>query len=294
MIKDITVFTPTYNRGELLTNLYESLIKQTYKNFEWIIYDDGSIDNTEQIVEKLKADRLIEIIYVKSANMGKHVAMNKGADIAKGELFFVVDSDDILTEDALKTIVDAWNSIPVNERSEYSGIGALKGGFDKKSITKTLNEQFIDANYIDFSFYMGYTQDKAEIYVTEIFKKYKFPVFEGENFMTEIVVFLKIAEQGYKMRWVNKVVYQCEYKEDGLSKNSFKVRLKNINGTVHAYNLISSYKLPSKVLIRYKANYFRFGFHKKSGLVKLKNELIDKKYWSVASILGWVLYKKDK
>lgn len=291
--KDITVFTPTYNRAELLTNLYNSLIKQSYKNFEWIVFDDGSVDNTEKVIEELKAQNLIDITYIKSENRGKHVAINNGVEVAKGVLFFVVDSDDILTEDALQVVIDTWMSIPSNERSRFAGVGALKAGFNNETITKGLNMPWIDATHIDFAFNMGHNQDKAEIYVTDLFKKYKYPVFKDEKFITEAVVGLKIADEGYKMRWINKVIYLCEYREDGLTQNSFNIRLKNINGTCYAYNLLSSYKLPSKNIIRYKANYFRFGFHKNSSLYQLKKELLDKRYWIISSILGWSLYKKD-
>ncbi|GFP73973.1 glycosyltransferase family 2 protein [Clostridium fungisolvens] len=293
MKKDITVFTPTFNRAELLPSLYDSLIRQNHKNFQWIIYDDGSTDNTEEIINEFKKQSLIDIDYIKSENRGKHVAINNGIEAAKGELFFVVDSDDILTEDAIEIVVDTWRSIPTNEKSKFAGVGALKAGLNNETITKGFNDRWIDATHIDFAFNMGHNQDKAEIYVTELFKKYKYPVFDGEKFMTEAVVGLKIADEGYKMRWVNKAIYLCEYREDGLTQNSFNIRLKNLKGTCYAYNLLSSYGLPPKTVIRYKANYFRFGFHKGLKTIDLKRELLDKKYWLVSSTLGLLLYKKD-
>jgi glycosyltransferase involved in cell wall biosynthesis len=294
MIKNlITIFTPTYNRAHLLQNLYGSLLKQTNKNFHWLIYDDGSSDNTEEVVQSFIKEDIINIKYIKAENRGKHVAINNGVEAADGELFFIVDSDDIITDDAIEYITKYWNTIPETDKHLFAGLGALKSVIGNEQLTKKLNKEYIDATYIDFAFKFNHNEDKADIFRTEILKKYKFPVFENENFMTEAVVWFKMANDGYKMRWFNHIIYLFEYRDDGLTQNSFRVRLKNLNGTCHAYNLLSSYKLPIKNLIRYKANYFRFGFHKKLNIHQLKKELLNKKYWIIASILGWSLYKKD-
>ena len=102
---DITVFTPTYNRGYILPTLYQSLRNQTVHSFEWVIIDDGSIDNTQDMVNTWKwENNFFNIVYVKTENGGKHRAINRGIKLAKGRLFFIVDSDDYLINNALARI----------------------------------------------------------------------------------------------------------------------------------------------------------------------------------------------
>ena len=106
----LTIFTPTYNRAYILPNLYESLVNQTSKDFEWVIVDDGSTDETESIVKKWIAESRICIKYIKQENQGKHIAINTGTEHADGELFFIVDSDDSLKNHAVSTISEFWMS----------------------------------------------------------------------------------------------------------------------------------------------------------------------------------------
>ena len=94
MKKRMTVFTPTYNRAYILPKLYDSLCQQTVKSFEWLIVDDGSVDNTQELVEKWIEEKKIEIRYFKQANGGKQRAHNLGVEKSKEEIFVCVDSDD--------------------------------------------------------------------------------------------------------------------------------------------------------------------------------------------------------
>ena len=106
-MKRITVFTPTYNRGYIIENLYKSLKRQDFVDFEWIVVDDGSTDNTKDLFEKiLEDDKNFSVIYECTENGGKHRAINRGLQLASGELFFIVDSADYLTDDALRLVDD--------------------------------------------------------------------------------------------------------------------------------------------------------------------------------------------
>ena len=98
----VTVFTPVYNRKNLIGNLYQSLLSQTYKNFEWIIVDDGSTDDIDEIIKSYQNEDRILIRFIKQENGGKHRAINNGVLHAKGELFYIVDSDDYLTKDSIE------------------------------------------------------------------------------------------------------------------------------------------------------------------------------------------------
>ena len=106
----ITVLTPTYNRAKLLDRLYQSLCQQTYQDFEWIVVNDGSKDDTDEVVQSFIAEKKINILYIKQENGGKHRAINRGVKEAKGKLFFTIDSDDCLTKDAVEKVIK-WQNI---------------------------------------------------------------------------------------------------------------------------------------------------------------------------------------
>lgn len=213
----ITIFTPTYNRAHTLERLYNSIKNQEYKNFEWIIVDDGSKDNTKELVQSFIDEKKVDIKYFFQENSGKHIAINKGAEEASGNLFFIVDSDDCITSNAL-TEIDKWEAT-LNEEN-FIGIGGLRIFTDNKINGTT----FENANgYLDCTSLErrknGITGDKAEVVYTEILKKYKFPKIDGEKFMPEAYVWNKISHDGFKFRWVNEPFIIGEYLEDGLTKN---------------------------------------------------------------------------
>lgn len=214
----ITVFTSTYNRGYLLKRLYDSLREQTNKDFEWLIVDDGSTDNTNGIVEQfILQEKEFIIRYLKKENGGKHRAINYGITQAKGELFFIVDSDDWLPKDSIKTIYFYYNSIADNEM--FAGVAGAKFFEDNKMV----GSSFSDETYIDCSSLNkeknNLIGDKAEVFKTSILKQYPFPEFENENFLSEAIVWNKIASDGYVIRWFNDNIYYCEYQTNGLTHN---------------------------------------------------------------------------
>ena len=216
----ITVFTPTFNRGYIIGNLFDSLKNQTNKNFEWIVIDDGSEDNTLDIFEGiLKEECEFPITYRKVENGGKHRAINKAVQMAAYDAFFIVDSDDSLLPDAIEK-VDKWFSF-ISGDPRFAGVAGLKGftADDPVGGYGAFEGEYIDATNLERDKY-NLNLDKAEVYKTEILKKYQFPEFEGENFLTEAVVWNKIAKAGYLIRWYNEVIYLCDYLEDGLSKNA--------------------------------------------------------------------------
>ena len=125
----ITIFTPTYNREKELNNLYKSLLKQDFKDFEWLIVDDGSSDNTKDFIDSIKKDKKIKVNYIYKENGGKQSAYNVGLDNAKGDIFLCIDSDDILTNNALKKINSDFTNIKDNK---IAGIIYLNNYINKK------------------------------------------------------------------------------------------------------------------------------------------------------------------
>ena len=215
-----TIFTPTYNRRELIDNLYHSLLAQTDKNFEWLIIDDGSTDDTEKYFSELTSKpQPFPIRYLKQVSGGKHRAINKGVQNANGELFFIVDSDDYLTENAIEKI-NQWITTLDNSH-KWAGISGLKG-FSKNSVVGQHSDfSYIDAKNNERRKY-NLLGDKAEVYFTDVLKQHPFPEIPGENFISEEIVWNAIARDGYYLRWFNEIIYICDYLEGGLTKDNDK------------------------------------------------------------------------
>lgn len=231
----ITVFTPTFNRRKNLAELYLSLKNQTFTDFEWLIVDDGSTDETEEYISNLlKKDERIR--YVKQKNGGKHVAFNKGIENAKGEIFICVDSDDKLVPNALEKI-----SYIQKKYAQYENICGyvFQKGID---VSKPLYKNFKEKEFVDdYNIYINngnFKGDKCEVFITKILKKFRFPVYENEKFIAEGFLWSKIGKN-YKYVFVDEVIYLCEYLENGLTKQGRKLRIKNpLGGMTHAKEFI--------------------------------------------------------
>lgn len=210
----ITVFTATYNRGYTLPDLYSSLQRQTNYNFEWLIVDDGSTDNTENIVNGfIDSSPPFCIRYYKKKNGGKHTAINLGVKSANGFLFFIVDSDDQLTSNAIEKLF-SWEKT-IENKLNFAGVSGNKGDLDGQLLGSTFSGHVIDATNLE-RYQKNILGDKAEAYYTNVLRKYPFPVIPGENFLTESVVWDRIGASGLKIRWVNEVIYLVEQRADGL------------------------------------------------------------------------------
>lgn len=231
--------TPTYNRAYTLTKLYLSLKKQTLFNFEWIIIDDGSNDNTYSLVNGwINEVKPFIIRYYKINNGGKHRALNYGVPKAKGEFIFIVDSDDFLTSDAIE-VVTSWIS-SINDDPCFAGVAGLRG-YDINNIIGEFpkNRTYVDCKNSDRYKYK-LSGDKAEIYRKEILMNYPFKEFNNENFISEGSVWNKIAYDGYKIRWFNKIIYIGNYLNDGLTHKEENLKINNFKG--YSYTVAILYK----------------------------------------------------
>ena len=199
----ITLFTPTYNRAYILETLYRSIQRQTYRDFEWLVVDDGSTDHTEELIHTwMKDGNDFPIRYYKVKNGGKCRAINYALDLAEGELFFIMDSDDYLTDDSLETVVK-WEAT-IAGKPGYCGVAGNRGSSPTETPNTSLMSMY-GSNYIDeyaFVRYPEYTDkvvdgERAGVWYTEIHRKYKYPEFEGKS--------LKVYNGVACIRWgVNK------------------------------------------------------------------------------------------
>lgn len=252
MIK-FTIFTPTYNRAYTLPALYQSLRNQTCMDFEWVIVDDGSTDNTETICQGFKQD-LFPISYFRQQNSGKHVAVNEGVKQAQGEWFFIVDSDDRLP-------VDGIEKLQIEERTIHSEkIGVLCGMkhyFSGERVGGNLPFNRLDCTAIDFRYKYRIKGDVAEVVRTSVMKEFPFPQYSGERFCPEAILFNRIAQK-YLTHYFNTCVYLCEYLPDGLSARITRLRMQNWQGSCLCYIEIGNAPVPFNIKLRAWTNYWRF------------------------------------
>lgn len=252
----ITVFTPTYNRAYSLPRLYASLQTQKLRDFEWIIVDDGSTDNTADVVKVWVEEKSMPIHYVKTENGGKHRAINKGVKMATGKLFFIVDSDDWLPDDSLYWIDFYYQQVANNV--EFAGVAGSKCYPDGNKVGGNVSYDILNADAVSYRERYRIKGDMAEVWRTIVLRQYPFPEFEGEKFLTEAVVWDQISLK-YKLRYFNKNIYTCEYLPDGLTKNIRAHHRNSPRGTMLFYSRqMEDRRL--RIISRIKAaiNYWRY------------------------------------
>ncbi len=227
MNKLLTVFTPAYNRAHTLNKCYESLKRQTCKDFKWLIIDDGSTDNTKELVELWKNENNdFEIKYIYQKNQGMHGAHNTAYENIDTELNICIDSDDYLTDFAVEEIKNHWNKVKCDNLSGIIGLDSYKDG---KIIGDKFPENMKTTTVFDFYYNKRLTGDKKIVYRTELTKMYPYPIFEGEKYVGLAYKYYKLDEK-YELSTLNKVLCVVEYLEDGSSVNMFKQYINNPRG----------------------------------------------------------------
>lgn len=213
----ITILTPTYNRAYTLPNLYQSLLKQK-SNFEWLIIDDGSTDNTEPYIQSIINENKIPIRYIKQKNQGKHIAINTGVQEAQRKWIFIVDSDDYLTPDAINTLISDIQRYGADfqlcYRKQYQDGTLIGKSLDQETISLTATKA-------------GHTfkGDLAYVFQKAVLEQFPFPQITTEKFIPELYIWNKISDKYRILFFTKKVIYICEYLEDGYTKK-FKEHLR--------------------------------------------------------------------
>lgn len=288
----VAVVTPSYNRSELLKNVYKSLTRQTSKNFKWYIIDDGSSDDTKEVCELFIRENKIKIEYLYKQNGGKHTAINRAMEIVKEELVLILDSDDELTIDAIKTIEQDYESINLNET--ICGLGYLKL---KKGTKENVGKYYTKDENIDTFINERYNNnvygDKCEVFKTEILKKYPFPEFKGERFLSESVVWCDIALK-YKMKFINKGIYLCEYMQGGLSDGVQKTLFKNPKGAAACYLKMTTKPFKFKYKVKYTIAFITYSFAAHISLKKQYKNVNSKLLFFLLVPISFMLYRIKK
>ena len=226
----LSILTATYNRAKYLPKLYKSIlenIETSSLKAEWIIINDGSTDNTEEVIEKFVLENRIEIKYIFQENSGKMVAINKGMEEVTGELVVDCDSDDFFTVNAFKVIEQ--NAVKLLENEKIYALCFLKQDFWGNVSGKKFSTNYMESTMFDLYFKQDTQGEKILVFNTKIRKKFKHELEENEKFITEARMYHKMDEI-YKLLCINKAIEMGDYQDDGYTKNIVETFKKNPNG----------------------------------------------------------------
>ena len=253
----ITVLTPTFNRGGRLQSLWDSLQKQTVKDFEWLVVDDGSTDGTKNLITKLQEKSDFPIRYIYKSNGGKHTALNVGIQTIRSELTFIVDSDDCVTDDAVESILKIHKKY--RSQNNICGYAFLRAFPDGKVNGKKFDVNEKIGSYIDVRVNGNDTgADKAEVFKTHCLKEFPFPEYPNEKFLGEDLVWVRMARK-YEMVHINKAIYVGNYLEDGLTNNRHKHNIASPVGCMHRAEEFMESDLKTRYRIKGGLQYIVYG-----------------------------------
>ena len=242
----LTIFTPAYNRAHTLPRTYESLCRQNCKDFIWLIVDDGSRDNTAQLVHQWQArDNGFEIRYIYKENGGMHTAHNTAYENIDTELNTCIDSDDKLAPGAVEKILKKWEQV---RQCGYAGMIGLDADFDGNIIGKGFPPGMTETSVIGY-YASGGRGDKKLVYRTDIIRKYPpYPVFPGEKYVSLSYKY-RLIDQSYKMAVLDDILCNVEYQPDGSSGTMWKQYLKNPQGWAFWRKVCMEYPVSKKRMV---------------------------------------------
>ncbi len=294
-----TVFTPTYNRAHTLHRVYESLKVQTYSDFEWLIVDDGSTDDTCELIKQWQRKVYFPIRYIYQENSGKHIAFNRGVREAKGELFINLDSDDSCVPVALERFKYHWDTIPENQKNQFSDVTCLcKDGYGK-ILGRTLPSDIIDSNWLEIRYRYKVMHEKWGFHRTDVLKQFPFSEKIKQTCIPETLVWHKISRK-YKTRFINE--YLRIYWTDTLSiMRGGNPKSSAIGNRIMHQTILNEeidwLRFDPLSFFRSAVHYSRFSFHRRIPIfeqLKQVNTLLGKVLWFVNLPLGHALYLKDR
>lgn len=288
----LTILTPIFNRAKYLISIFKSLNEQEYKDFEWLIIDDGSTESYDHFFLELQNKKELisfPIRYYRKENGGKHTAINRGVREASGELVLILDSDDTLPSDSLATIAQYYEQC--KGYKDCAGVCGLMAHHDGQLIgtgfpKDPMYESALQFRYSDKN---NVTGDLLEVYKTSVMREFPFPEIDNEKFCPESLVWNRIANT-YKLFCFNKVVYYRDYLEDGLTSKIVRIRMNSPIASTMTYAEMLDYNISLKWKIRSAINYWRFRYcitNKSLEVPKVKW------YWKAFQIIGLIMHLKD-
>lgn len=270
----VTILTPTYNRATYLPRVYQSLVEQTDQRFQWLIIDDGSTDDTQEVVARLQKEHKhpFQISYQKKNNGGKHTALNYSHPFIEAEYVVVLDSDDHLPKSAISDIKEAQKKF--NQSSRIGWFAFLKGDSADTTKDPLYKEDGEHTNYIAYM-NEGRKGESCDVYLTELFKSFPYPEIPGEKFVSESYLNIQAAVYGnYDMITINKVIQVTEYLDEGLTSQGRKLQLGSPKGHAELWRHVA--KPPYSLKLRLKGTWLYIAyslFAKRKTRTIVKNSL---------------------
>ncbi|MDS1140699.1 glycosyltransferase family A protein [Pusillimonas sp. SM2304] len=259
-----TVVTPTYNRAHTLERVYLSLCEQSFQDFEWVIVDDGSTDNTRAMVMGWQQEASFPIHYMWQRNQHKKTAFNRGVKKANGELVVALDSDDSLDTNALYAMATVWSDIPRNDRDRFVAITGLCARPDGHIVGDMYPRDLLDATSLDMTFKYHVKGEKFGCLRTDVLLKFPFPE-EIAGFVPESLVWRAIARAGYLTRFVNQVFRVYHHNSDSLSNQGRDGQQHALGLWLLAYDTVVEclpwFRYRPQAFLMAAARYTRFSLH---------------------------------
>jgi glycosyltransferase involved in cell wall biosynthesis len=289
-----TVFTPTFNRARTLPRLYESLKRQSVQDFEWVVIDDGSTDDTPDLVAGFIAENALAVRYIAQENAGKHVCANLAAQLARGTYLATLDSDDWYVPTALQTFAESWGSIPPDRLPSFSGVVALCATPAGAIIGDSFPADVLDTTWLEASERYVLGGDKAGCGRVEVDREFPFPVIDGETLVMEAIVYRRMSRK-FLLRCINRVVKIVEYQPDGLTAGMSALLAENPQTTRLFYReALQDREFARRgEVARHAANLVRYSLHAGLGLKAIRSEL-PRPYQAVGLAVGSALYLRDR
>ncbi len=222
----ITVFTPVYNRRHTIHRVFESLQNQTYKEFEWLVIDDGSTDGVEETIKDYIDQAHFTIRYYYKENGGKHTAINLAYQLMESEYFVILDSDDTLNEDALERMLFYWDSMPTERKALCWCVVGLCADSKTGEVVGDRFPEDINLQLNPGQAAKKVNGEKHGCLKLDIAKRYPFPEPDGTSFITESIVWNRIGKEYFQF-YVNDIfrVYYMD-EPDSLTTAWYKNHVK--------------------------------------------------------------------
>lgn len=292
MEKLLTILTPTYNRGKYLEDIFKVLQQQTNQNFEWLIVDDGSTDNTKEIVESFIESNKLRIRYFCKENGGKHTAVNYGLKYISTKLTVILDSDDTFTNDAVEVIKKIYSENK-NEKN-ICGFTFLRQRKNGELFGKAFPREG-RYNFSEWRLSKISAGERCDVFYSEIMKQYPFSEYEGEKYIGESTMMIKMSYK-YDMIGKNIVIGISDYLEGGLTDSNRRLRLHSLLGSIEYCNLCMMPGIYWRRRLKSALLYDTYGFLKNIGPEKLINDsnapLLTTIFYPISIIIG--RYWKNK
>jgi glycosyltransferase involved in cell wall biosynthesis len=288
-----TIFIPAFNRAYTLDRALQSVAEQTFRDFEVLIVDDGSTDDTAQLIERWQKKVEFPIRYHWQENHGKHVAHNKAVSLSRGYFFVLLDSDDMLHPRALERLKFHWENIPDRKKEHFAGVEGLCVYSDSSIKVDRFPEDVMDSDYLEKTKKYNIRSEKRNAIRTDVLRRFPYPFFEGERHVRDDLIWKRMARE-FKFRYVNEVIQIMEHQADGLTANIFAMRMRNPRSFRYYFlDEINNYASLTGTYLRFKyhSKFVRYSLHCKVGFRQQYAEVQSKFFWLLSvprGIIGWL------